>query len=162
MKEIIVFSCIGRIHTPHVSREGAPIQPSGARGVVGRVQIENEFVEGIRDLAGFSHLILLYHFHLSKGFDLSVKPFLDRSSHGLFSTRAPRRPNAIGLSVVRLVSMDGNTLVVEDVDMVDGTPLLDIKPFVPDFDVPDIDVRTGWLKSNSTRARGLRADERFL
>ncbi len=160
--EPIKYSAIGIIRTPHRSREGTPIQPSGARGVLGRIELYEDLREGLKDLEGFSHLILLYHFHLSEGFDLVVKPFLDRTDHGLFSTRAPRRPNAIGLSVVRLVSIEEGTLIVEDVDMVDGTPLLDVKPFVPDFDVPDCSISTGWLDNNSGKAQGMKADKRFI
>ena len=159
--EPIKYSAIGIIRTPHRSREGTPIQPSGARGVLGRIELYEDLREGLKDLEGFSHLILLYHFHLSEGYELAVKPFLDQTVHGLFSTRAPRRPNALGLSVVRLVSIIDGVLVVDGVDMVDGTTLVDIKPFVPDFDVPGGEIRTGWLERNSERARAIRADTRF-
>ena len=159
--EPVRFTAIGKIRTPFESREGVPIQPPGARGVLGRVEVDEAFREGLRDLEGFSHLVLLYHFHLSRGFDLTVKPFLDKTARGLFATRAPRRPNAIGLSVVRLVSIEDGILVVEGVDIVDGTPLLDIKPFVPDFDAPQGEVRTGWLQGKADKAREARADKRF-
>ncbi|MGC9372147.1 MAG: tRNA (N6-threonylcarbamoyladenosine(37)-N6)-methyltransferase TrmO [Thermovirgaceae bacterium] len=155
-------SCIGMIRTPHKTREGTPIQPPGAKGVIGKVEVDPVFSEGLSDLEGFSHVILLYHFHLSEGHELTVRPFLDKKPHGVFSTRAPRRPTPIGLSVVRLVSVDGCTLTVEGVDMVDETPLLDIKPFVPAFDVPEGDVRTGWLEQNSSNAQKMKADKRFL
>ena len=157
----INYSAIGIIRTPHKSREGTPVQPSGARGVLGRVEVDEAFKDGLNDLEGFSHLILLYHFHLSEGFKLTVKPFLDQAVHGLFSTRAPRRPNAIGLSVVGLLSITEGVLVVEGVDMLDGTPLLDIKPFVPEFDAPAGEVRTGWLEGKADKAREARADKRF-
>lgn len=156
------FSTIGTIRTPFLSREGTPIQPSGARGVSGRVELDAAFHDGLKDLEGFSHLILLYHFHLSEGYDLSVRPFLDNSAHGLFSTRAPRRPNAIGLSVVRVISIENGVIAVEGVDMVDGTPLFDIKPFVPDFDLPEEIIRTGWLERNSGNAQKMKADKRFI
>ncbi len=102
------------------------------------------FRAGLKDIEGFSHLILIYHFHKSSGYSLEVKPFLDEHSHGLFSTRAPKRPNPLGVSVVRLVRVDGCTLHVEDVDILDRTPLLDIKSYVPEFDVQKVE-KTGWL-----------------
>ena len=160
--ESISLHPIGIIRTPHKSLEGTPIQPSGACGIRGTVEVEEPFREGLLDLKGFSHLYLLYFFHLSKGFNLTVKPFLDDAIHGVFSTRAPRRPNPIGLSVVRLLDVTEGTLHVEGVDMVDGTPLLDIKPFIPDFDLPCGEIRTGWLSGRSKNANSLRADNRFL
>lgn len=158
----IDLSPIGIIRTPHKSREGTPIQPSGARDIIGRVELDPAFQDGLKDLEGFSHLFLLYFFHLSEGYDLSVQPFLDRTTHGIFATRAPRRPNAIGISIVRLLSIENGVLFVEGADMVDGTPLLDIKPFVPDFDIPDGPIRTGWLEKNSNNVHKTRADKRFL
>ena len=160
--ESIVLKPIGIIRTPHKNLEGTPIQPSGACGVRGTVEVEEAFREGLLDLAGFSHVFLLYLFHQSKGFNLVVKPFLDDARHGVFSTRAPRRPNPIGLSVVRLVDVREGTLHVEGVDMLDGTPLLDIKPFIPDFDRPCGEIRTGWLSGRSGNATSLKADDRFL
>ena len=159
--ESIVLKPIGIIRTPHKNLEGTPIQPSGACGVRGTVEVEEAFREGLLDLAGFSHVFLLYLFHQSKGFNLVVKPFLDDARHGVFSTRAPRRPNPIGLSVVRLVDVREGTLHVEGVDMLDGTPLLDIKPFIPDFDLPCGEIRTGGLSGRSKNATSLRADNRF-
>ena len=119
---------IGIIRTPHKNLEGMPIQPSGAEGILGTVEVEESFREGLLDLDGFSHIYLLYFFHLSKSFNLVVKPFLDNTPHGVFATRAPKRPNPIGISVVSLLGVDDRTLRVEGVDMADGTPLLDIKP----------------------------------
>jgi tRNA-Thr(GGU) m(6)t(6)A37 methyltransferase TsaA len=140
----IEFRPIGLIRTPHTTSGDAPIQPSRARGIQGAVEIYDDYVEGLADLDGFSHIILLYHFHQSRGYQVKVKPFLDNRKRGLFSTRSPRRPNPIGLSVVRLVRVEGSTLTIEDVDMLDQTPLLDIKPYVPEFDERP-DVRLGWL-----------------
>jgi len=158
--ETVLYTPIGLIRSPFPEPKGAPIQPAGARGVAGRVELRPEFGRGLRDLEGFSHLILIYHFHLARGFDLEVVPFLDQESRGLFATRAPRRPNPIGLSVVRLVRIQGSTLEVEDVDVVDGTPLLDLKPYVPGFDAP-AGVRCGWLEERAGAAGRIRADERF-
>ena len=155
------YTPIGFIQTPFQEAKGMPIQPAGARDVVGTIEIKPEYEAGLVDLAGFSHVILLYSLHLSEGYSLTVKPFLDDELHGVFSTRAPRRPNSIGLSVVRLVRVTGCTLEIEGVDMIDGTPLLDIKPFVPEFDVPPVE-RIGWLEKSKSRIRHTKADGRFL
>lgn len=154
------FQPIGVIRTPHDKKEGMPIQPSGAAGIHGTVEVAPEFAEGLADLDGFSHVILVYQFDRSEGFDLTVVPFLDTVPRGLFATRAPRRPNPIGLSVVRLEKVEGRTLHVEGVDVLDGTPLLDIKPYVPEFDAPPAD-RTGWLDDAADAARTRRSDRRF-
>jgi tRNA-Thr(GGU) m(6)t(6)A37 methyltransferase TsaA len=156
----IEYKPIGIIRSPFKDIKGMPIQPPGAKGVRGKVEIEPEYVGGLKDIEGFSHIILIYHFHLSKGFSLEVKPFMDDKLHGVFATRAPRRPNSIGLSVVRLVGMEGTTLHIEDVDIVDGTPLLDIKPFVPKFDAVKMG-RIGWLSKRSGKADKVKADGRF-
>jgi len=151
---------IGIIHSPFTEREGMPVQPSGAVGVAGTVEVFEEFRAGLDDLAGFSHILLLYQFHRSQGFDLRVVPFLDATPRGLFATRAPRRPNPIGLSVVRLRAVHEGILEIENVDVLDGTPLLDIKPYVPAFDAAS-DVRIGWLEASAGRAVDRRADTRF-
>jgi len=156
----ITFEPIGIIHTPFAQPKGAPIQPSRSSHAKGRIELRPELADGLRDLDGFSHITLIYFLHLSRGFELAVVPFLDTQPRGLFATRAPRRPNAIGLSTVRLVSVDGATLHIEDVDMVDGTPLLDIKPYVPAFDELS-DFRQGWLEGRARRAGKTSADDRF-
>jgi tRNA-Thr(GGU) m(6)t(6)A37 methyltransferase TsaA len=143
MADRISFRPIGIIHSPFTNPAGMPIQPTGAEGVPGRVVIDPACRDGLKDLDGFSHIHLLYAFHLADGFTLHVKPFLDNRLRGVFSTRAPRRPNAIGLSVVRLVRIEENILHIEDVDVIDGTPLLDIKPYVPAFDVRPADGMAG-------------------
>jgi tRNA-Thr(GGU) m(6)t(6)A37 methyltransferase TsaA len=114
------------------------------------VEIYPEFAEGLQGLEGFSHIIILYIFHQSKGYSLRVKPFLDHQEHGLFATRYPYRPNPIGLSIVRLEGIQANILNVADIDVLDGTPLLDIKPYVPDFDVRE-NARTGWYETRSEK-----------
>jgi tRNA-Thr(GGU) m(6)t(6)A37 methyltransferase TsaA len=158
--ESIYLRPIGIIQTPFDDPAGMPIQPSGAADVVGRVVVDAALTEALDDLEGFSHIILVYHFHRSRGFALKVKPFMDTEVRGLFATRAPRRPNPIGLSVVRLLSRSANILEVQGIDVLNGTPLFDIKPFVPDFDAPQAE-RTGWLAAASQKARALRADDRF-
>ena len=130
----IRYKPIGIIHSPFKEPKGTPIQPSAAKGAEGTVEVFPEYAEGLKDVAGFSHIILVYHFHLSGRASLRVKPFMDDVERGLFAVRAPSRPNPIGLSVVRLVRVDENLIHVLDVDMVEGTPLLDIKPYVPEFD----------------------------
>jgi tRNA-Thr(GGU) m(6)t(6)A37 methyltransferase TsaA len=141
----IVLRPIGTIRTPFKEAGEAPIQPIFSNGIEGTVELDPAYSLGLKDLDGFSHIILLYHFHRSEGFELLQSPFLDREKHGVFSIRSPRRPNPIGLSVVRLLGIEGNILRISDVDMLDGTPLLDIKPYVDPFDVRK-DVRIGWLK----------------
>lgn len=159
MKEIR-YKPIGVILTPFASPEGVPIQPAGAKGVVGKVELEPGLADGLKDLDGFSHVILIYHFDRAKPATLMVKPFLDNRERGVFATRSPARPNAIGISVVRLLAIEGNVLFVENVDIVDGTPLLDIKPYVPQFDGAD-DVRIGWVQDNVEKLGHTRDDGRF-
>jgi len=159
MKEI-VYTPIGVIHTPFKDTAGVPIQPRAAKGIKGSIEILPDYAEGLKDLDGFSHIILLYHLHLSKGFSLKVTPFLDNTLRGLFATRAPKRPNPIGLSVVRLIEIKGNVLRIEEIDVVDGTPLLDIKPYIPEFDKKKT-FRIGWLTDRVKEAKNKRADKRF-
>jgi len=154
----IEYRPIGVVHSPFHEPRGMPIQPSRAGGVRGTVEVFPEYAEGLDDLAGFSHVILLVHFHRSEGFRLKVTPFLDTVPRGLFATRAPRRPNPIGLSVVRLVEITGGVMTIEGVDMIDGTPVLDIKPCVGEFDHSP-DARFGWLEE--ARARRAVSDGRF-
>ena len=158
--QTVSYKPIGVIHSPFRDVKGMPIQPAGAEGVTGSVEIEPEYAAGLKDIEGFSHIILIYHFHLSKGYSLEVKPFLDDELHGVFATRAPMRPNAIGISVVRLVRLEGRVIHVADVDIVDGTPLLDLKPYVPEFDTRKT-TRIGWLSKARRTVRDVRADERF-
>ena len=156
----IEFTPIGIIHSPFMELEGMPIQPAGAAGVKGNVVLFEDFRPGLKDLDGFSHLVLLYHFHRSYGFNLTVVPFMDSEPRGLFATRAPKRPNPIGLSVVRLDKIEDNVLHIQDVDILDGTPLLDIKPYVPEFDA-QVNVRIGWLEKVINTVSGQKSDDRF-
>ena len=156
----ITYRPIGVIRTPFKEVKGTPIQPTGAVGVRGSVHVKPEYVEGLKDIEGFSHLILLYHFHLAEGYSLQVQPYMDVKRRGMFATRIPGRPNPIGLSIVRLVGVDGCILHVEDVDIIDGTPLLDIKPYVPDFDRRETN-RIGWLAGRSRNVRHTKSDGRL-
>jgi len=135
---------IGVIRTPFKDKSKTPIQPFKSKAI-GRVVIYKRYRQGLQDIDGFSHLILIFRFHKSRGYKLLVKPFLDTKLHGLFSTRAPRRPNQIGISVVKLLHRRGNTLTVKGIDVLDKTPLIDIKPYVPEFAVTTR-IRIGWLK----------------
>jgi tRNA-Thr(GGU) m(6)t(6)A37 methyltransferase TsaA len=156
----IIYKPIGIIYSPFKSIEGIPIQPAGAEGIKGQVKVYSKYTEGLKDLDGFSHIILIYHFHLSRGYSLKVVPFLQNSEHGVFATRAPKRPNHLGISVVKLEKIEGNLLSVENVDIVDGTPLLDIKPYVKFFDNVS-DEKTGWLSENIKNISKTRSDRRF-
>jgi tRNA-Thr(GGU) m(6)t(6)A37 methyltransferase TsaA len=156
----IIYQSVGIIHTPFQNNSGVPIQPPAAEGVAGTVDVDERFKDGLKDIEGFSHIILIYHCHLSKEPRLWVTPFLDDTVRGVFATRAPTRPNPIGLSVVRLVRVEGCILHVENIDVIDGTPLLDIKPYVPEFDSND-DVSIGWLSERVEKLPETRSDKRF-
>lgn len=158
--EKITYNPIGIIHSPFKDIKGMPIQPAGAKGVAGTIEIKQEYVDGLQDIEGFSHIILIYHFHLSKGYLLKVKPFLDENLRGVFATRAPSRPNPIGISVVKLVKIECNILHIEDIDIVDGTPLLDIKPYVPEFENTE-KKKLGWLSKKVKKVHEVKADKRF-
>jgi tRNA-Thr(GGU) m(6)t(6)A37 methyltransferase TsaA len=156
----IIIEPIGTIFTPHLDVKNMPIQPIAARGVKGYIEIFEEYADGLKDLEGFSHITLLYHFHEIKGYELVVTPFMDTEMHGIFATKAPKRPNAIGVSTVKLIGIEGNILTVEQVDMLDGTPLIDIKPFYPRYDNRR-NAKIGWLLNKDIGLDKLRSDERF-
>lgn len=160
MLEKVVYEPIGVIHTPFKSRDNIPIQPSGGRDIEGVAVVRPELAEALADLDGFSHVYLIYHLHRSEGYSTKVVPFLEKEKRGLFATRAPRRPNPIGISVVNLDKIEENRLRFRGVDMLDGTPLLDIKPCVREFDSTE-GMRFGWLEGKSRGARHKRSDGRF-
>ena len=149
---------IGVIHTPFRRAEGTPIQPRASAGTEGTVTVLPEYTAGLKDLEGFGRIWLVYWFDRAGPVRLTVRPYMDDTERGLFATRAPSRPNRIGISCVKLLGVDGATLRVADVDMLDGTPLVDIKPYAPQFDCFQ-EVRTGWLEGRSVRDK--RADNRF-
>jgi len=151
---------IGVIHSPFRALENMPIQPKGAAEVMGKVVVDAEFADGLKDLDGFSHIYLLYYLREAGASKLEVTPFLDTRPRGVFATRAPVRPNPIGLSVVELVAVAGNELTVRGIDALDGTPLLDIKPYVEKFDHP-AHSRSGWIDASADRIEQRRSDERF-
>lgn len=156
----IVYKPIGIIHSPFIEPGGTPVQPAGAKGIKGTVEIFPEYEKGLKDIEGFFHIILLYHFHLSKTASLVSKPFMDDTTHGIFAIRGPNRPNPIGISVVRLIQVKDNVLHVRDLDIVDRTPLLDIKPYVPKFDRAEA-TRIGWLEKNVNKLIETKDDGRF-
>lgn len=160
MNPSIEFRAIGIVHSPFANPGGMAIQPRGAGAADGYADVYPEYQEGLQDLDGFSHAILLYHFHRASGGQLVVTPFLDEKSRGVFATRAPARPNPIGLSVVRIARVDGRRIYLEDIDIVDGTPLLDIKPYVPQFDHPE-GIRIGWLAGRADMLGEKTSDDRF-
>ena len=156
--EEITLHAIGTIHSPFAEARGTPIQPAAAKGAVGRVEVFSEYSEGLKDLDGFDRIWLLYFFDRVGEAKLTVTPFMDDEPRGLFATRAPCRPNPIGLSCVRLLRVEENILHVAEIDMLDGTPLLDIKPYAPKFDNYPAR-RSGWLDSAPRTMPA--ADERF-
>ncbi|HIE57386.1 MAG TPA: tRNA (N6-threonylcarbamoyladenosine(37)-N6)-methyltransferase TrmO [Anaerolineales bacterium] len=156
----ISFTPIGIIHSPFRTPQEMPIQPTGEASRPGVVEIYPEFAPALKDLDGFSHLYLLYYFHQVQHAQLVVIPFLDTQPRGLFATRAPHRPNPIGLSLVQLVRIDKNRIHIANLDVLDGTPLLDVKPYIPEFESAQ-DVRVGWLEAAKGQVRHKKADGRF-
>ncbi|RLB12095.1 MAG: tRNA (N6-threonylcarbamoyladenosine(37)-N6)-methyltransferase TrmO [Deltaproteobacteria bacterium] len=156
----ISYKPIGIIYSPFKEPEGVPIQPIFAKDVYGRIEIFPEYEEGLKDLNGFSHCVLIYHFHRAGEPKLIVRPFLDPEPKGVFSTRAPVRPNPIGLSIVRLLRIEKNVLHIAELDILDSTPLLDIKPYVPKFDIRE-HVRAGWLEKKTEKPILSKDDGRF-
>ncbi|MFX1537841.1 MAG: tRNA (N6-threonylcarbamoyladenosine(37)-N6)-methyltransferase TrmO [Promethearchaeota archaeon] len=158
---IIEYKIIGFIRTPFTEKKRAPIQSTYSKAE-GYIEIFPEYVRGLNDLEEFSHLHLIYHFHMSEGVKLKVVPFLDEKPRGVFSTRSPLRPNSIGISIVELISINSSTNVIKvrGVDMLDSTPLLDIKPYVPLFDQRD--AKTGWISRSLQESReNRRSNGRF-
>ena len=135
----IELESIGTIHTEFKDIEGMPIQPTGAKGVEGKIVLDEKYAAGLKDLEDFSHIHLLYLLHKVEGYLLEVKPFMDNNTHGVFATRSPKRPNRIGSSVVKLDKIEENTIYISNIDVLDGTPLLDIKPYVPQLYEDTID-----------------------
>ncbi len=156
----ILYRSIGVIRSPFTDPESMPVQPVSANSARGEVEIDPCYQEGLKDLDGFTHLVLIYHFHKSRPYRLTLTPFLDTACRGVFSTRAPSRPNPIGLSIVELLGVEGNRLRVAKLDILDGTPLLDIKPYVPEFDSRP-DAIGGWFEKTRGAATNKLSDGRF-
>jgi tRNA-Thr(GGU) m(6)t(6)A37 methyltransferase TsaA len=156
----LIYKPLGVVHSPFKEPKNVPIQATAARGIKGTLEIYPEYADGLKDLEGFSHIILLYHFHLIKGYSLLVKPFLDDKLHGIFATRSPARPNPIGISIVHLTRIKNSTLHIQDIDIVDGTPILDIKPYIGKFDYRKT-TKIGWFRGKISRLATTRDDGRF-
>jgi len=154
------MDAIGTIHSPYKSIDGMPIQPKGAEEVAGYVLLDKQYSAGLKDLEGFSHIYLLYQFHKAARTELLVTPFMDTEERGVFATRSPLRPNHIGISIVRLQKIEGNKVFLEGVDVLDGTPLLDIKPYIEKFDAVEKS-SSGWLQASAADVRNKRSDSRF-
>jgi tRNA-Thr(GGU) m(6)t(6)A37 methyltransferase TsaA len=157
----IIYQPIGIIHSPFNSLENMPIQPTSEATGSGIVEIFPQFIDGLKDLEGFSHIYLLYYFHKVRSLKLTVIPFLDKEPRGIFATRAPSRPNPIGLSLVELVRIENSFIFVERLDVLNETPLLDVKPYVPDFENTQ-NVRIGWLEQVKGEVRTRKSDKRFM
>ncbi len=151
---------IGVIHTPFQNIEDMPIQPKGAAGTKGQIQVDAAYQKGLEDLDGFSHIYLIYSFHKATRTELTVVPFMDTRPRGVYATRSPLRPNHIGISIVRLEKIEGNRVHVLDIDVLDNTPLLDIKPYMEKFDGVT-DSRSGWMQASETEVAERRSDSRF-
>ena len=156
----ITLQPIGYLETPFNDIADMPIQPSVLADTRGKAVLEEKFAPGLKDLDGFSHIILLFLLHKISGYQLEVVPFMDTLPHGIFATRSPKRPNRIGMSIVRVESVAGNVLQFKGVDMLNGSPLLDIKPYYSYFD-QQTQVCNGWLEGKTLRPENLRSDKRF-
>jgi tRNA-Thr(GGU) m(6)t(6)A37 methyltransferase TsaA len=151
---------IGTIHSPHKSIEDMPIQPKGASDVEGQVIVDEKYIDGLQGIEGFSHIYLFYSFHKATRTELLVTPFMDNQTRGVFATRSPLRPNHIGMSIVKLKRVEGNKVIVNGIDILDGTPLLDIKPYIEKFDAVK-ESTSGWLQASDEEISKKRSDNRF-
>jgi tRNA (adenine37-N6)-methyltransferase len=155
------MQAIGIIHSPFTNLKDMPIQPKGAKNTIGTIEINPEYEEGLDDLNGFSHIYLLYIFHEAARTSLKVTPFMDKTVRGVFSTRSPLRPNHIGLSIVELVGVEKNLIKVRGIDILNGTPLLDVKPYIESFDAVK-NSRSGWMQASASEVAEKRSDDRFI
>jgi tRNA-Thr(GGU) m(6)t(6)A37 methyltransferase TsaA len=155
---------IATIKSPFCNLENMPVQPRGAKDTYATIEFKKEFQDGLKDLDGFSHVYLIYYFHKIKEPKLQVVPFNDKTNtlRGVFSTRTPMHPNFIGLSIVELVSIKNNIVTIKGVDILNGTPLLDIKPYIENFDKIEGITKSGWMKSTSNEVSAKRSDDRFI
>ena len=159
--EPIVYRPIGVVVSPHGELDGMPLQPVADEAGASRIEIFEPHRGSLEDLEGFSHVWVLAHLHESTGWDTVVPTFLDDRTHGTFATRSPQRPNAIGLSLARILSVEEIAVVIDGIDLLTGTPVLDLKPYVPLFDAPQDDVRYGWFEGRAERVFRRRSDDRF-
>lgn len=156
----IIYKPIGVIRSEHTVADKTPIQPVYAKGCMGQAEVFEEYAEGLADLDGFSHIYLIYHFHLAPPLKLRARPFLQDAERGIFAIRGPARPNPIGLSVVELLRIEGCILHFNGADILDGTPLLDIKPYTAKFDLHEVR-KSGWqddVDDDTAQRKGKRLD----
>ena len=160
----INIEAIATIRSPFCDLKNMPVQPCGADDVYATIEFKSEYIEGLKDLDGFSHLYLIYHFHKVSEPKLRVIPFNDKTktSRGVFATQTPMHPNSLGMSLVELVNVKDNIVTIKGVDIVDGTPLIDIKPYIEHFDRVCGKVKSGWMQSSADEVKAMRADERFI
>lgn len=157
----INLNIIGTIHSPFKELKNMPIQPAGAKNIEGEIVISSDYTDGLKDLESFSHIYLIYHFHKVSEARLKIIPFMDTKEHGIFATRAPLRPSPIGISIVELIGRQGNRLRIRGIDVLDGTPLIDIKPYIPHFDHQE-KATCGWMGKSKKEVEETRSDDRFL
>lgn len=155
---------LATIHTPFKELVNMPIQPRGAQDVYATIEFDSIYEEGLKDLDGFSHLYLIYYFHKLKEPALTVIPYNDKTNtpRGVFATRSPMHPNNLGLSVVELVKVEDNIVTVKGIDVLDGTPLLDIKPYIENFDKIEGKTKSGWMQSSHQEVALKKSDDRFV
>ena len=155
---------IATIKSPFCDLVNMPVQPKGAKDIYATIEFKKEYQEGLKDLNGFSHVYLIYYFHKVKEPKLSVIPFNDKThtSRGVFSTRTPMHPNSLGLSVVELVKVERNIVTIKGVDILNDTPLLDIKPYIENFDKVEGKTKSGWMKSTASEVSRKKSDSRFV
>jgi len=156
----IHFKSIGVVHSPYKTVENMPIQSSASKDVEAEIEVFDKYKEGLSDLEGFSHIYVIFFLNMVKEPKLKVVPFLDTVERGIFATRSPARPNPVGLSLVELISVNDNIIKIRGVDMLDGSPVIDIKPYVPDFEKSE-NVRKGWFEGKSHKAEEILSDKRF-
>ena len=158
----IELDSIGTIYSEFENIGGMPIQPTGAKGIKGKIVLKKKYQKGLKDLEKFSHINLIYLLHKVEGYNLEVKPFMDNNTHGIFATRSPKRPNPIGSSVVKLEKIEENVLHISNIDILNKTPVIDIKPYVPQLYEDTIDeLRIGWFENNYNKAKYQKSDDRF-
>ncbi len=155
---------IGTVYSPFCDLVNMPVQPKGAENIYATIEIKKDYQEGLRDLDGFSHIYLIYYFHKVKEPKLKVVPFNDHTHtpRGVFSTRTPMHPNSLGLSVVELVKVEENIVTIKGVDILDGTPVIDIKPYIENFDKVEGMTRFGWMQASLEEVRRKKSDDRFV
>jgi len=157
----MILEPIGLIHTPYTQLKQMPIQAKGAADTNATLEIDALYQEGLKDLEGFSHIYIFYHFHKATRIELEVTPFMDTKKRGVFATRSPLRPSHMGMSITQIISVCDNIVTIQGIDVLDGTPLIDIKPYIPQFDSVSR-VKTGWMDKDESKVIDQTSDGRFV